>query len=124
MYRIAEKIARKEEALALVTGESIGQVASQTLESINTINEVTNLAVLRPLCGMDKDDIINIARKIDTYDISIEPYEDCCTIFLPEHPETKPRIAQALKAEEALEVDKLIENALNTHEILEIKPED
>lgn len=124
MYRIAEEIAKKEEALALVTGESIGQVASQTLESINTINEVTNLAVLRPLCGMDKDDIINIARKIDTYDISIEPYEDCCTIFLPEHPETKPRVAQALKAEEALEVDKLIENALNTHEILEIKPED
>lgn len=121
MYRIAEAISEKEEALALITGESLGQVASQTLESLRTINAVTNLPILRPLCGMDKEDIITIAREIDTYDISIEPYEDCCTIFLPEHPETKPRIERAVKAEEALDVEKLLEDALQTHEIMDLR---
>ena len=124
MYKIASQFSLMNNFDCIINGESIGQVASQTLESIRVVNEVTNFPIIRPLATYDKDEIIKIARKINTYDISIRPYEDCCTIFLPEHPETKPRIAQALKAEEALEVDKLIENALNTHEILEIKPED
>ncbi|HOP54346.1 MAG TPA: tRNA uracil 4-sulfurtransferase ThiI [Bacillota bacterium] len=121
MYRIAEAIAKKEQSLAIVTGESLGQVASQTLESLYTINSVTSLPILRPLCGMDKENIITIAKDIDTYETSIQPYEDCCTIFLPEHPETKPRVEQALRAEEVLDVEKLIENALATHEILDLE---
>ena len=121
MYRIAEAIAKKEQSLAIVTGESLGQVASQTLESLYTINSVTSLPILRPLCGMDKENIITIATDIDTYETSIQPYEDCCTIFLPEHPETKPRVEQALRAEEVLDVEKLIENALATHEILDLE---
>lgn len=121
MYRIAEAISEKEGAFALVTGESIGQVASQTLESLYTINNVTNLPVLRPLCGMDKEDIIVVAKEIGTFETSIEPYEDCCTIFLPEHPETKPRLESAIKAEALLDVDKLVQDALDTHEILDIK---
>lgn len=99
----------------------MGQVASQTLESLYTINSVTSLPILRPLCGMDKENIITIAKDIDTYETSIQPYEDCCTIFLPEHPETKPRVEQALRAEEVLDVEKLIENALATHEILDLE---
>ena len=121
MYRIAEAIAKKEQSLAIVTGESLGQVASQTLESLYTINSVTSLPILRPLCGMDKENIITIAKDIDTYETSIQPYEDCCTIFLPGHPETKPRVEQALRAEEVLDVEKLIENALATHEILDLE---
>ena len=120
MYRLAEEIAKKEEAFALITGESIGQVASQTLESLYTINAVTTLPVLRPLCGMDKEDIINIAEKIGTYETSIQPYEDCCTIFLPEHPETKPRLKETELAEQALDVEKLVQEALATHEILDL----
>ncbi len=121
MYRIAEALADKEQALALVTGESIGQVASQTIESVYTINAVTNMPILRPLCGMDKEEIILRAKSIGTYETSILPYEDCCTIFLPEHPETKPRLSEALEAEAKLKVDKLIQAALSTHEILDVQ---
>ncbi|KHE72861.1 tRNA uracil 4-sulfurtransferase ThiI [Halobacillus sp. BBL2006] len=90
MMRISEKIARKQGILSLTTGESLGQVASQTMESMNTINEVTNYPVIRPLATMDKLEIIDISRKIGTYDISIRPYEDCCTVFVPKAPKTKP----------------------------------
>lgn len=84
-------VAEKREILSMITGESLGQVASQTMESMHTINEVTNYPVLRPLISMDKLDIIDISKEIDTYEISIRPYEDCCTIFVPKQPKTKPR---------------------------------
>ncbi|MTT32515.1 tRNA 4-thiouridine(8) synthase ThiI [Terrilactibacillus sp. BCM23-1] len=112
MLRIAEKLAKKNGALAIATGESLGQVASQTLESMHTINEVTNYPVLRPLVSMDKIDIMAIAQKIDTYDISIRPYEDCCTIFLPTAPKTKPKREHANKFEQYLPIDELINEAL------------
>ena len=86
MMRIAEKMAIKEHCGALITGESVGQVASQTLPALNVTNSVVEMPVLRPLIGMDKDEIIDISRKIDTFDISIEPFEDCCTVFTPKHP--------------------------------------
>ncbi|MGI8316781.1 tRNA uracil 4-sulfurtransferase ThiI [Halobacillus mangrovi] len=90
MMRISERIAQKQGILSLTTGESLGQVASQTMESMNTINEVTNYPIIRPLVSMDKLEIIDISRKIGTYDISIRPYEDCCTVFVPKAPKTKP----------------------------------
>ena len=112
MLRIAEKIARKEKSKALVTGESLGQVASQTLENIDAINRVTTLPVLRPLIGMDKEEIINLAKKISTYEISIRPYEDCCSLFVPEHPETKAKLAEVEEAEKKLDIEKLTRDAL------------
>lgn len=115
MYRIAEKLAQKNHCLALVNGESIGQVASQTLHSMQTINEVIKMPVIRPVVCMDKLEIIDIAQKIDTYDISIRPHEDCCTIFTPKQPATKPRahIAQEFEAkfDFATLVDECVENA-------------
>lgn len=120
MLRIAEKVAEKRQALALVTGESLGQVASQTLESMNTINEVTNLPVLRPLVAMDKLDIIDIAKKIDTYEISIRPYEDCCTLFLPRAPKTKPDRDHANRFEKNLLIEDLINEALAGVETIDI----
>ncbi|ACL70951.1 tRNA uracil 4-sulfurtransferase ThiI [Halothermothrix orenii] len=123
MYRMAERIARKNGDLVLITGESVGQVASQTLESMNVINEVTNMPVLRPLATMNKTEIMDLAREIGTYDISILPHEDCCTIFVPRHPVTRPRLDRTLKAEEKLkaEIDGLLEDAIEKTEILEIK---
>ena len=95
MYRIGEGVAQKNKCLAIVNGESIGQVASQTLESMNTINSVTSMPVIRPVACMDKLEIIRIAERINTYDISIRPHEDCCTIFTPKQPATKPKIYKA-----------------------------
>src|SRR5699024_9218022 len=91
MFRISEAVCENHQILSLTTGESLGQVASQTMESMHTINEVTNYPILRPLVAMDKQDIIKISKQIDTYDISIRPYEDCCTIFVPKAPKTKPK---------------------------------
>jgi thiamine biosynthesis protein ThiI len=112
MLRIAERIAVKEKAKALVTGENIGQVASQTLSNILTINEVATLPVLRPLSGDDKEEIIAAARRIGTYDISIEPYEDCCSLFVPRHPEThaNPETVQAMEA--GLDLDPVLSQTL------------
>ncbi|NLM96151.1 MAG: tRNA 4-thiouridine(8) synthase ThiI [Halanaerobiaceae bacterium] len=121
MMRIASRIARKNKTLALVTGENIGQVASQTLESIHVINEVTNLPVLRPLITMDKNEIIQIARQIGTYETSILPYEDCCTIFVPRHPVTRPTLEEACKAEEKLDVEKLITESMEKSETIVIE---
>lgn len=117
MFRIGEIIAKEEKALALVTGENLGQVASQTLESMVAINEVTKLPVLRPLITMDKLEIMDLARKIGTYDISIQPYEDCCTLFLPKHPATKPNLAKVQEAERALDIPGLIEESLAKTEV-------
>ncbi len=116
MMRIAEKLAVKKGCGALLTGESLGQVASQTMESINVTNNVVELPVFRPLIGMDKADIIEIARKIDTYELSILPYEDCCTVFLPKNPVIKPKIELAEEFETRLNVDELIDNAINNTE--------
>lgn len=112
MVRIAEKLAIKRRALILVTGESIGQVASQTLESMFTIENIIKIPVIRPLITMDKTEIIQLAKEIDTYHTSILPYEDCCTIFLPKSPKTKPRPTQAEAAEANLKVEQLIEEAI------------
>ena len=100
MYRIGEKVAKKYKHLAIVNGESIGQVASQTLTSIRVVNDVTNYPIIRPLATFDKLEIMEIARKIGSYDISILPYEDCCTIFVPTHPVINPRFDVCLKEEE------------------------
>ncbi|MGH7321681.1 MAG: tRNA uracil 4-sulfurtransferase ThiI [Candidatus Rokuibacteriota bacterium] len=109
MARIAEGFARRTGALALVTGESLGQVASQTLENLGRMTEVVSLPVLRPLIGMDKEEIIREARAIGTFDISIEPDQDCCTLFVPKHPETRATATQVAQAEARLEMDRLVE---------------
>ena len=112
MMRIAEKMAIKEHCGALITGESVGQVASQTLPALNVTNSVVEMPVLRPLIGMDKDEIIDISRKIDTFDFSIEPFEDCCTEFTPKHPKTRPELQKCIEAESVLDIDGLVERAV------------
>lgn len=112
MFRIATEIAKQRKLLALVTGESLGQVASQTLESLRVINDVTRLPVLRPLIAEDKIDIMDKARMIGTYETSILPYEDCCTVFIPKSPRTKPRLEEAEEAERDLPIEDLIRVAL------------
>ncbi len=113
MIKTAEKIALETNSLALVTGDSIGQVASQTMQAINSINSAAKeLTILRPLCGFDKQEIVDLAKKIDTFEISIQPYEDCCTVFVPKHPETKPKKSIIEKIESRLyELDNLISKA-------------
>ena len=105
MIRIAEIIARKEKARALVTGESLGQVASQTLENIAVIETVSSMPILRPLIGLDKQEIMDLAKEYGTYDISILPYEDCCGFFVPKHPETKANLAIIQNVEKRIEMD-------------------
>ncbi len=112
MMRIAERIARDFGALALITGESLGQVASQTMEALVCTDAVVNMPVFRPLIGLDKTEIMDIANKIDTYDTSILPYEDCCTVFTPRHPVTKPKLETMPKVEEKLDVEALVEEAI------------
>lgn len=120
MMRIAERIAKNHGAGTVITGESLGQVASQTLESITSTNSVATLPVFRPLIGFDKDEIIEISQKIGAFETSILPYEDCCTIFLPKRPVTKPRLSQVEKVESVLDVETLVENALNNIETVVI----
>lgn len=120
MMRIAEKIAEKEECKALITGESLGQVASQTLPALACTDAVVSMPVFRPLIGLDKDEIIAVSRKINTFDISIQPFEDCCTVFTPKHPKTKPQISILENAEKALDVDGLIEKALDNTRVQNI----
>lgn len=112
MMRIAEYIAEQNGCKALVTGENLGQVASQTMEALRVTEECVSLPVLRPLIGMDKTDIIGIARKIGTFDTSILPYEDCCTIFTPRHPRTRPHLGDVLEAESVLDVKSLVDEAI------------
>ncbi len=120
MMRIAERIARKEECLALITGESVGQVASQTMEALATTDQVVGMPVFRPLIGFDKIDIIEYARKIGTYETSSLPYEDCCTVFTPKHPATKPKMAKILEGEGNLDQEALIAAAVDNAEIVEL----
>ncbi len=120
MYRISERIAKKNKALALVNGESIGQVASQTLTSMNVINSVTNMPVIRPVACFDKLEIIDLARKIDTYEISIIPYEDCCTVFVPRHPIINPSIETCLEEEAKFDYEKMITEAVESYNTIKI----
>ena len=117
MLRIAEQIAREVDAHALITGESLGQVASQTLVNMEAVGRVTNMSILRPLIGFDKQEIIDKARDIGTYDISIQPDQDCCSLFVPDHPATKARPEQLERQEVLLDVDKLVETGLTSAEI-------
>ena len=121
MMRIAERIAKANSCGALITGESLGQVASQTMESITVTNGVIeDLPVFRPLIGMDKTEIMDIARNIDTYDTSILPYEDCCTVFLPKNPVIRPKLETVLKAEAKLDVETLIAACIENQEIINV----
>ena len=123
MYRIVERIAKRNKCLAIVNGESVGQVASQTLSSILAVNDVTNYPILRPLCSFDKLDIIEISKKIDTYEISIEPYEDCCTVFVPRHPVINPNVKHIYEEESKYNFDELLDEAVKTVEIVSLKEE-
>ncbi len=113
MMQIAEKLAEKSGSSALITGESLGQVASQTLPAIVTTDIVTDMPILRPLIGMDKEEIVKISRAIDAFETSILPYEDCCTVFTPKHPKTRPTIEMCLEAEKGLDIESLIEKAIS-----------
>ena len=123
MMRTAESIAKDTGCLALITGESIGQVASQTVQSLAATNDVCTLPVFRPLIAFDKEDIVTIAKKIDTYETSILPYEDCCTTFVAKHPVTKPRVDVIRRSEQALmaQIDEMVEKALAEDEVIEIR---
>ena len=118
MMRIAEKIARDYGAQALITGESLGQVASQTMEALGCTDAVVNMPVFRPLIGMDKTEIMAIAQKIDTFETSILPYEDCCTVFTPRHPVTRPKLSTMPDAERKLDVDALVDEAVAATEMV------
>ena len=123
MMQISERIAEENDCAALVTGESLGQVASQTIGALNCTDEAAEMVVFRPLIGMDKQEIINIAYKIDTYETSIEPYEDCCTVFTPKHPRTKPILKFVKQAQEQAQFEPLIEEALQNLKVTHITPE-
>ena len=112
MMTIASRIAGDHDSKCLITGESLGQVASQTMEAIAVTEDAASIPVLRPCIGMDKNDIIEISRKINTFDISIEPYEDCCTVFTPKHPRTKPQLAKVKVEEDKLDFEALVAEAI------------
>jgi thiamine biosynthesis protein ThiI len=121
MMLIAEQIALGLGAKALVTGESLGQVASQTLESLAVTNAAVSIPVFRPLIGMDKYEVIEISREIETYETSILPYEDCCTVFVAKHPETKPKLEKILNSEENIDIGSMIEKCMSDIEIIEVR---
>ena len=121
MMRISQRVAEQVKAKALVTGESLGQVASQTMEALRVTEDVVDLPVLRPLIGLDKEEIVRLSRKIGTFDTSILPYEDCCTVFTPRHPRTKPNLEEVREAEAALDIDGLIDRAMTNREFVRIK---
>lgn len=120
MYRISEKLMEKNNLLCLINGESVGQVASQTLTSMRVINAVTNKPVIRPVACLDKLEIIDISKKIGTYETSILPYEDCCTIFLPKHPVINPDIDKAVLYEKSFDYESLINAAIENEEVIKI----
>ena len=124
MMRIAEHFAKADGCLGMITGESIGQVASQTMHSLAATNDVCTLPVYRPVIGFDKQEIVDISEKIDTYETSIQPYEDCCTIFVAKHPVTKPNIEVIRRSEEKLaeKIDAMVQEAIDTVEVIEVTP--
>lgn len=121
MMRISQRVADQVKAKALVTGENLGQVASQTMEALRVTEDVVGLPVLRPLIGMDKEEIVRLSRKIGTFDTSILPYEDCCTVFTPRHPRTKPNLDEVREAEAVLDIEGLIDRAMTNREFVRIK---
>ena len=123
MMKIAEKLAQRSDCAALITGESLAQVASQTVQAIACTDVACQMPVLRPLIGMDKEEIIRIARKIDTFETSILPYEDCCTVFTPKHPRTRPKLAMVEEAEAAFDFAPMLEEAVEGAERLRIDPQ-
>ncbi len=123
MMRIAEQVAKETGCGMLITGENLGQVASQTAEALTVTDASVQMPVMRPLIAMDKVDIMDKAREIGTYETSIQPYEDCCTVFLPKHPATKPKLDRILQSESKLDCEKLIADAVAAKEIIDIKPE-
>ncbi|MBQ2470654.1 MAG: tRNA 4-thiouridine(8) synthase ThiI [Ruminococcus sp.] len=124
MMQISERIAKQYDCAALITGESLGQVASQTIGALGCTDEAADMVVFRPLIGMDKQEIIDISYRIDTYETSIEPYEDCCTVFTPKHPRTKPILKFVKEAQERAHFEPLVEEALQNLKITYINPED
>ena len=122
MMRLADALAKDLNCRALVTGESLGQVASQTMDALAVSGDVTDLPILRPVIGMDKEEIVKIARHIGTFDTSILPYEDCCTVFTPRHPKTKPSVEETREYESALDVEGLCQRAMAGREMIRIKP--
>ena len=124
MYRISESIARKNNAKVIVNGESIGQVASQTLTSIGVINETIKMPVIRPVACLDKLEIIDISKTIGTYDISILPYEDCCTVFVPKHPVINPVLENAIEYEKAFDFEPMLKKAIKEETVIKITPQD
>lgn len=122
MMRIAEKLAQQNDCGMLITGENLGQVASQTAESLIVTDQCVQMPVMRPLIAMDKVDIMDKAEEIGTYKTSIQPFEDCCTVFLPKHPVTKPRLDRILRSEEVLDIEELVINAVESEEVIDIYP--
>ncbi|MDD6484089.1 MAG: tRNA 4-thiouridine(8) synthase ThiI [Clostridiales bacterium] len=123
MMRISERLARKHKSKALITGESVGQVASQTLAALDVTNAVVDMPILQPLIGMDKIEVVDRARELGTFETSILPYEDCCTVFTPKHPTVNPKRENIEKSESRLDVEKLIEEALAGVELIEVYPQ-
>jgi len=123
MMTIAERVAKEKECLALITGESLGQVASQTIQALGVTDSAVNMPVFRPCIGMDKEEIISISRKIGTFETSIQPYEDCCTVFTPKHPRTKPELEKVLVQENKLDFNALVDEAMGTLYTVHIKAE-
>ena len=123
MMRLAEKVANRNKCHALITGESLGQVASQTLAALNVTDSVVSMPVFRPCIGMDKEEIITISRKINTFETSILPYEDCCTVFTPKHPKTRPEISQVLEQEKKIDIESLEKEAMESLQTVKIEPE-
>lgn len=124
MYKIGEMVCNNKNIDVIINGESIGQVASQTLESMRVVNDVTSIPIIRPVATYDKEEIIKIARKIKTYDISIRPYEDCCTVFVPEHPVIKPNLVDTRKQEEKCNLEDLIKEAYENIEVINLNDKD
>lgn len=120
---IAERVARDKNCSALITGESLGQVASQTMQALGVTDACVNMPVFRPCIGMDKEEIVQISRKIGAFETSIQPYEDCCTVFTPKHPRTKPELDKVLVQENKLPFGELVEEALGTLYTVHITPE-
>ena len=123
MMKIAEHFAEESKCLGLITGESIGQVASQTMQSLAATNAVCNMPVYRPLIGFDKQEIVEVSEKIGTYETSIQPFEDCCTIFVAKHPVTKPNLKVIMRSEENLseKIDELVKEAIETVEVIQVE---
>ena len=120
MMRISQKVAQRCGAKALVTGECLGQVASQTMEAMTVTGEAASLPILRPVVGMDKEDIVKLARKIGTYDTSILPYEDCCTVFTPRHPRLRPTLEEIQRAEQGLDIEGMVQAAVEGIERVQV----